>query len=97
MEAIYPPEAAAQQLEGTVVMWVDISETGAVSNVEVSQPAGHGFDEAAVEAVRQFQFEPAEVDGVPAPVRIEYAYQFVFRPPPPPEGRTPPPWSPRLP
>ncbi|QDE66293.1 ligand-gated channel protein [Myxococcus xanthus] len=86
VEAIYPPEAAAQQLEGTVVMWVDISETGAVSNVEVSQPAGHGFDEAAVEAVRQFQFEPAEVDDVPAPVRIEYAYQFVFRPPPPPEG-----------
>ncbi len=86
VEAVYPPEAAAQQLEGTVVMWVDISETGAVSNVEVSQPAGHGFDEAAVAAVRQFQFEPAEVDDVPTPVRIEYAYQFVFRPPPPPEG-----------
>ncbi len=86
VEAAYPPQAAAQQLEGTVVMWVDISETGAVSQVEVSRPAGHGFDEAAVEAVRQFQFEPAEVDGVPAPVRIEYAYQFVFRPPLAPEG-----------
>lgn len=84
VEAAYPPDAAAQQLEGTVVMLIDISETGAVTAVEVSQPAGHGFDEAAVEAVKQFQFEPAEVDNVPAPVRIQYAYQFVFRPAPPP-------------
>ncbi|MHA7627870.1 TonB-dependent receptor domain-containing protein [Corallococcus sp. M7] len=83
VEAAYPPEAAAQQLEGTVVMFIDISETGAVTNVEITQPAGHGFDEAATEAVKQFQFEPAEVDNVPAPVRIQYAYQFVFRAPEP--------------
>ena len=85
VEAVYPPEAAAQQLEGTVVMFIDVSEAGAVTSVEVTQPAGHGFDEAAVEAVKQFQFEPAEVDNVPAPVRIQYAYQFVFRPAPPPQ------------
>lgn len=80
VEAPYPAEAAAQQLEGTVVMFIDISETGAVTNVEVTQAAGHGFDEAAVEAVKQFEFSPAEVDNVPSPVRIQYAYQFVFRP-----------------
>ena len=79
VEAAYPPDAAAQQLEGTVVMLIDISETGAVTDVQVTQPAGHGFDEAAVAAVQQFQFEPAEVDNVPAPVRIQYAYQFVWR------------------
>ncbi|MDY7232214.1 TonB-dependent receptor domain-containing protein [Hyalangium rubrum] len=86
VEAQYPPEALAQQLEGTVVMFIDISEAGAVTDVQVTQSAGPGFDEAAVAAVRQFEFEPAEVDGVPAPVRIEYAYQFVWRAPPPPEG-----------
>ncbi len=85
VEAQYPPDALAQQLEGTVVMFIDISETGAVTDVQLSEPAGHGFDEAAIAAVRQFEFEPAEVDGVPAPVRIEYAYQFVWRAPPPPE------------
>ena len=83
IEAQYPPEALAQQLEGTVVMLIDISEAGAVTEVQVTQPAGHGFDEEAVAAVRQFEFEPAEVDNVPAPVRIEYAYQFVWRAPPP--------------
>jgi TonB family protein len=85
VEAQYPPEALAQQLEGTVIMLIDISETGAVTEVQVTQSAGPGFDEAAVAAVRQFEFEPAEVDNVPAPVRIEYAYQFVWRAPPPPE------------
>ncbi|HEX8701472.1 MAG TPA: TonB family protein [Myxococcaceae bacterium] len=90
VEAQYPPEALAQQLEGTVVMLIDISETGAVTDVQVTQPAGQGFDEAAVAAVRQFEFEPAEVDNVPAPVRIEYAYQFVWRAPPPPEEGTGP-------
>ncbi|RKG77047.1 TonB family protein [Corallococcus sp. CA049B] len=89
VEAAYPPDAAAQQLEGTVVMFIDISETGAVTNVEITQPAGHGFDEAATEAVKQFQFEPAEVDNVPAPVRIQYAYQFVFRAPEPPPEASP--------
>jgi TonB family protein len=89
VEAQYPAEALTQQLEGTVVMLIDISETGAVTDVQVAQPAGHGFDEAAVAAVRQFEFEPAEVDNVPAPVRIEYAYQFVWRAPPPPTGTEP--------
>jgi TonB family protein len=88
VEAQYPPEALAQQLEGTVVMLIDISETGTVTDVQVTQPAGQGFDEAAVAAVRQFEFEPAEVDNVPAPVRIEYAYQFVWRAPPPPAEGT---------
>jgi TonB family protein len=89
VEAQYPAAALAQQLEGTVVMLIDISETGAVTDIQVTQPAGHGFDEAAVAAVRQFEFEPAEVDNTPAPVRIEYAYQFVWRAPPPPEGTEP--------
>ncbi|MBF5043039.1 TonB family protein [Aggregicoccus sp. 17bor-14] len=86
VEAAYPPEALQQQLSGTVQLQVDISETGAVTDVQVLEPAGHGFDEAAVAAVRQFQFSPAEVDGVPAPVRITYAYQFVWREVPPAEA-----------
>jgi TonB family protein len=90
VQAQYPAEALAQQLEGTVIMLIDISETGTVTDVQVTQPAGQGFDEAAVAAVRQFEFEPAEVDNVPAPVRIEYSYQFVWRAPPPPEEGTGP-------
>jgi TonB family protein len=90
VEARFPPEAAAAGLAGTVVLEVDIGADGKVMDARVVQPAGHGFDEAALEAVRQFTFSPAEVDGQPAPVRILYSYEFLYRPqtveaPPPPQ------------
>ncbi len=80
VEAPYPPEAEAQKLEGRVVLSIDLSATGEVTRAEVVEPAGHGFDEAALDAVRQFRFTPAEIDGKPSPVRITYAYDFVLRP-----------------
>src|SRR5262249_18112587 len=82
VEAPYPPEAEAAKLEGKVLLEVDISATGDVTRVEVIEPAGHGFDEAAVAAVRHFHFIPAELDGKPAAVRIRYVYDFVLRPAP---------------
>ncbi len=80
IEAVYPPEAEAQKLTGDVGLLVDLDETGAVTHVEVTEPAGHGFDEAAVEAIGRFRFSPAEIDGAPAAVRIAYRYHFVLRP-----------------
>jgi TonB family protein len=82
VEAEYPPEAEAQKLEGRVVLSIDISATGEVTRAEVVEPAGHGFDEAALAAIRQFRFVPAELDGKPSAVRITYAYDFVLRPAP---------------
>lgn len=84
VQALYPPEAVRDRLDGRVTLQVDISEKGSVSQAIVLQPAGHGFDEAALAAVREFEFEPAEIDGKPAPVRITYGYEFVFKPPEPP-------------
>ena len=73
VEASFPPEAQAQGLAGTVVMEVDIGADGKVLEARVVQPAGHGFDEAALEAVRQFEFYPRGGGRAPAPVRIQYA------------------------
>lgn len=80
VEAAYPAQAAEAGLEGTVLLQVDLSETGSVTAVEVLEPAGHGFDEAAAAAVKQFGFSPAELDGKPAPVSITYEYRFVMKP-----------------
>jgi TonB family protein len=88
VEAAYPPEAEAAGLTATVMLQVDISETGVVTNATVLEPAGHGFDKAAVEALRRFEFEPAEIDGKPAAVRITYNYHFVLRPKEPQPGAT---------
>ena len=78
VEAAYPEAAKAQRAEGTVKLLIDIDEKGAVTNVVVPEPLGNGFDEAAVEAARQFQFSPAEDTTGPVPVQIEFAYGFVL-------------------
>ena len=85
MEAAYPPEALARGESAEVAFLIDIDETGKVTQAEVTRSAGPGFDTVAREAVLGLVFSPAEVDGKPAPVRIEYVYHFEPRPPPPPE------------
>lgn len=80
VEAPYPPEARARHLQGEVVLQIDLDERGQVSAAQVLQPAGHGFDEAALQAVKQFVFTPAEIDGKPAPVRLTYRYSFTLAP-----------------
>jgi TonB family protein len=85
VEATYPPEAEAARLEGAVLLEIEIGVDGKVANPRVVEPAGHGFDESALAAVAQFEFEPAEIDQKPAAVRVTYRYEFVYRPPPAPE------------
>lgn len=77
--AVYPPDKHAAGVQASVVLSVEIDETGKVGAVEVVQPAAPDFDAAAVAAVKQFEFEPAEIDGVPAPVKITYKYDFVVK------------------
>ncbi len=80
VQAEYPAEAAAQGLTASVRFLVTIAEDGGVADVQPTEAAGHGFDEAALAAVRQFRFSPAEVDGKPAPVQVEYVYHFTLTP-----------------
>ena len=57
---------------------IEIDEQGQVVYAELAEPAGHGFDEAAMEAVQQFTFSPALDSEGPVPVIIEFAYGFVL-------------------
>jgi TonB family protein len=79
VEANYPESAKREGLAASVRMVITIAADGTVPEVVVTGPAGNGFDEAAVEAVKQFLFTPAEVDFVPAPVQVEYVYNFVLQ------------------
>ncbi|MDB4980457.1 MAG: TonB-dependent receptor [Myxococcales bacterium] len=94
VEPVYPPEAFAAGLSGDVTLALDLDVTGHVEAATVTAGAGHGFDEAAVEAARQMEFSPAEVDDKPAAIRIEYTIHFqprVVAPAPEPPTETPPP------
>jgi TonB family protein len=83
-EATYPPDALAQKLEANVGLELLIDENGKVTDANVVAPAGHGFDEAAVAAAKQFTFEPARKGGVAVPSSVQFTYEFHLPPPPAP-------------
>jgi TonB family protein len=56
---VYPPDALRARIRGLVIFRVLISETGNPGEVQVVQHGPAGMTEAAREAVRQWQFEPA--------------------------------------
>jgi len=68
----YPPQAI---YEGVVMMEVEVDEKGAVADVETLGQA-EGFAAVAVEAARQFRFQPAKRDG--RPVRSYAVLVFGF-------------------
>ncbi len=76
VEAKYPQAAADQGLTGTVTVTIDLDATGHVENVTLVESPRPDFAEAALAAIKQFVFSPAEVDGQPAPVTLTYRYEF---------------------
>jgi TonB family protein len=76
----YPPAALAAARSADVTLHLDLDPEGRVTHAEVVRAAGAGFDQAALEAAQAMQFSPAEVDGRPSAIRIEYVLHF--RPPP---------------
>jgi TonB family protein len=76
----YPEAAQREGLEATVTLQLDIDRNGRVTRAAVIEPAGHGFDEAAVEAAQKLDFEPARrPDGTPFSARILYRYAFTLK------------------
>jgi protein TonB len=78
VKAQYPEQAKRANIEGVVILQVDIDDAGGVKKVELVQGLGYGCDEAALAAARQSTFTPALAGGEPVPVRIRIPYRFKF-------------------
>lgn len=74
----YPRAAAAAGQSAAVKVRIRIEADGSVSTASVVTPVGDGFDEAALAAVKQYRFKPAEWDGVPGPIVVETTIHFVM-------------------
>jgi protein TonB len=74
---VYPAEAKRMGLEGVVRFKLGIDEKGNVARLKITERAGHGFDEAAAQALKRARFKPAlGTDGRPVPCNIPYTYRF---------------------
>lgn len=80
VEPVYPESEKAAGRKTSVALALSIDADGKVVDAVVVGSAGDAFDAAAVSAARQLEFEPAEIDGVPSPVRIQYRYDFELKP-----------------
>lgn len=80
---VYPPEARDARIQGVVIMEAIIGEDGRVRDTRVlrSIPA---LDAAALDAVRQWEYQPTLMNGAPVPIVMTVTVQFTLAPPPPP-------------
>jgi len=75
----YPESARADGIEADVALELVVSPAGTVETARVLGPAGHGLDQAALDAVRTYRFAPATKDGHPVRVRMQWLVQFRLR------------------
>ncbi len=73
----YTEIARQAGIQGTVVVEAVIDEKGQVTGARVLRGLPMGLDEAAVEAIQQWQFKPATLAG--RPVKVFYALTVNFR------------------
>jgi protein TonB len=64
-QPVYTAEAHSAGVQGEVVLRVRFAADGRVEVLSVVQPLGHGLDESAENAVRQYRFIPAKRNGQP--------------------------------
>ncbi len=77
-EPLYPDAAREKGLEGVVVLRVGVSQTGAVSQVEVVR-GDEPLAAAAVAAAKQWRYVPARLDERPLAVSIIVKVPFRLR------------------
>ena len=69
---VYPQGARAAGVRGIVLLEATIAADGSVTDVRVLRSIPL-LDQAAIDAVRQWQYEPHVVNGTPKPVRMTMA------------------------
>ena len=72
----FPVNASELGHERSVVFELIISDTGKVDSITPLHPAGFGFDEAAITALRKWRFSPAVKDGQPIATRSTVEMSF---------------------
>ena len=80
VDPVFSDRARAAKFSGTVELYLWVDEDGNPEPVRVVRGVGMGLDEKAVEAIRQYKFKPATLDGKPVTVDLYIEVKFqMFR------------------
>lgn len=81
VDPVYPAGARSEHLQGPVVLAIRIGRDGTVQDVQpISGP--HALCEAAVDAVKQWTYQPYLLKGQPVEVRTTVTVTFQLNGPP---------------
>ena len=72
----FSEEAKRDKVQGIVILSLVVGVDGIPRDITVKRSLGHGLDEKAMEAVKQWIFEPGRKDGQPVPVRVMMEVSF---------------------
>ena len=72
----YTEEARRAKKQGTCELWLIVDSAGHPRDIRVIRGLGFGLDAKALEAVKQWRFQPALKDGRPVDVQISVQVEF---------------------
>jgi len=72
----YTEEARRAKTQGTCILWLIVDSSGKPRDVKVVRGLGYGLDAKALDAVRQWRFQPSMKDGKPVDVQISVEVAF---------------------
>ncbi len=75
---VYPEDAKKAKLQGSVILYITTDEKGKVAEVEVLKSIS-GLDQAAIDAVKQWVYEPYFHEEKPKSVSFAVTIQFKLR------------------
>jgi protein TonB len=77
VQPVYPPMAQAARVQGIVIIEATIGADGQIVNARVLRSVPL-LDQAALDAVRQWQYTPTMLNGVAVPVIMTVTVQFTL-------------------
>jgi TonB family protein len=78
VEPVYPEEARKQGIEGLVILEATVDVNGKVKDVKVLRPVP-ALNQAAIDAVKQWVYEPKIIDGKPVPIVFTVTVNFKLK------------------
>jgi len=73
---VYPPDARDEGVSGAVLLDVTVDTGGRVDGIEELRSPDDRLTRAAVEAVRQWEYEVTRINGEPVAVRFTVTLNF---------------------
>jgi periplasmic protein TonB len=72
----YTEQARIAKTQGTCILWLIVDDQGRPRDIRVVRGLGMGLDAKAIEAVKQWRFQPSMKDGRPVSVQISVEVGF---------------------